>query len=337
VGHSVSCSIGLIASLKKPSYFSKHIMVCPSPCFLNFPPEYLGGFEYSDLEELLNLMDKNYIGWANYLAPLVMGAESTDLLTGELSGSFCSTDPVIAKAFAKATFLSDYRDHFAQVKHPSLIIQNNQDALAATRVGQYLHQKMADNVISILDAQGHCPHMTPPKLVIDEITSYLNNEIFTGIVDATFNKMPCGLIVTDKRWKVIDCNQYILQKVQITPDLFIGDSIETIFTRGSQLLCQSIVFPKLLHEFSIEEIQLNLTISSQQCMPVVINACCGPETTEKVYWTLFPADERDKLHQKLLDSRDQLEVTNEKLKNLSITDELTGLFNRRELGVSNPV
>jgi sigma-B regulation protein RsbQ len=163
VGHSVSCSIGLIASLKKPSYFSKHIMVCPSPCFLNFPPEYLGGFEYSDLEELLNLMDKNYIGWANYLAPLVMGAESSDLLTGELSGSFCSTDPVIAKAFAKATFLSDYRDHFAQVKHPSLIIQNNQDVLAATTVGQYLHQKMADNVISILDAQGHCPHMTPPN------------------------------------------------------------------------------------------------------------------------------------------------------------------------------
>ena len=177
VGHSVSSSIGLLASLKNPSLFSRHIMVCPSPCFLNFPPDYLGGFEYSDLEELLNLMDKNYIGWANYLAPLVMGAQSTELLTGELSGSFCSTDPVIAKAFARATFLSDYRDHYAQVKHPSLIIQNNQDALAATEVGQYLHRQMADNTISILDAHGHCPHMTHPKMVTDEISRYIGNGI----------------------------------------------------------------------------------------------------------------------------------------------------------------
>jgi len=36
-------------------------MVCPSPCFLNIPPDYFGGFEKEDLLELLNLMDKNYI------------------------------------------------------------------------------------------------------------------------------------------------------------------------------------------------------------------------------------------------------------------------------------
>jgi sigma-B regulation protein RsbQ len=177
VGHSVSSTIGLLASLKWPSLFSRHIMVCPSPSFLNYLPDYLGGFEKPDLEELLNLMDKNYIGWANYLAPLVMGMESTELLTGELSGSFCSTDPVIAKAFAKATFMSDYRDQYAQIKHPSLIIQNTHDALAATTVGQYLHRIMADNTITTLDAHGHCPHMTHPKLVIDEIGRFLNNEI----------------------------------------------------------------------------------------------------------------------------------------------------------------
>jgi diguanylate cyclase (GGDEF)-like protein len=152
-------------------------------------------------------------------------------------------------------------------------------------------------------------------------------------VDATLNLMPCGLIVTDKQWKVIDCNRTILQKAQISENIFIGSSIETIFTRGSQLLCQSIVFPKLLHEFSIEEIQLNLTTFDQKYLPVVINARCEWESSEMVYWILFPADERDKLNQKLLDSRDQLEAANEKLQKLAITDELTGLFNRRELGV----
>ena len=45
----------------------------PSPCFLNVPPDYAGGFEREDLEGLLSLMEQNYIGWAAYLAPVVSG------------------------------------------------------------------------------------------------------------------------------------------------------------------------------------------------------------------------------------------------------------------------
>jgi sigma-B regulation protein RsbQ len=106
VGHSVSCNIGLIAANQFPDKFSKIIMVCPSPCFLNDEPEYLGGFEQDDLEELINLMDKNYIGWANHLAPLVMGAGHPVELVEELTSSFCSTDLCYLKPFAKATFLA---------------------------------------------------------------------------------------------------------------------------------------------------------------------------------------------------------------------------------------
>ena len=155
-------------------------------------------------------------------------------------------------------------------------------------------------------------------------------------METIFNQIPCGLIITDKLWKVTDCNHYILQKTLISSDSLVGKSIETIFTRGSKLLCQSIVFPQLLHELNIEEVQLNLATSDQKSVPIVINACCKPEETDMVYWTIFPADERDKLHQKLLDSRNHLEVANKKLKKLAITDELTGLFNRRELGIRLP-
>ncbi|WP_232023436.1 alpha/beta fold hydrolase [Thiomicrorhabdus aquaedulcis] len=104
VGHSVSGTIGMLAAIQNPEFFSKMVMVCPSPCFLNFPPEYMGGFEQQDLEELINLMDKNYIGWANFLAPLVMGQKNDSRLIKELENSFCSTDPNFAKFFAKATF-----------------------------------------------------------------------------------------------------------------------------------------------------------------------------------------------------------------------------------------
>src|SRR5690606_14993494 len=44
VGHSVSSMIGLLASISKPEYFSRLIMIAPSPSYVNDPP-YFGGFE----------------------------------------------------------------------------------------------------------------------------------------------------------------------------------------------------------------------------------------------------------------------------------------------------
>lgn len=172
VGHSVSSIIGAIATSQKPKLFSKLIMVCPSPCFLNFPPEYLGGFEKEDLLELLSLMDKNYIGWADYLAPLVVGSTNSEDLIGELSGSFCSTDPLIAKNFAKATFLSDYRYILKDITQPSLIFQSEHDALAAIPVGEYINNQIANSKLEIIQADGHCLHMTHPDEIIDLIIEY---------------------------------------------------------------------------------------------------------------------------------------------------------------------
>ena len=174
VGHSVSSMIGVIAALKAPGKFSNLIMVCPSPCFLNDLPEYEGGFERADLEELINLMDKNYIGWAEYLAPLVMGAKASSELTGELSGSFCSTDPIVAKTFAKATFFSDHRQLLPQCKTRTLILQSESDALASVSVGQYMQRHMSNSEIQIVKSEGHCLHMTDPKVTCELLSNFLS-------------------------------------------------------------------------------------------------------------------------------------------------------------------
>lgn len=160
VGHSVSSMVGVIAALRDPNAISELIMVCPSPYFLNDLPDYEGGFEKSDLEELLQLMDKNYIGWAEYLAPLVMGVNASSELIGELSGSFCSTDPVVAKSFARATFFSDHRDLLPRCDARTLILQSESDALASVSIGQYVNAHMANSTLKILKAEGHCLHMT---------------------------------------------------------------------------------------------------------------------------------------------------------------------------------
>ncbi|MFN4128916.1 MAG: alpha/beta fold hydrolase, partial [Paracoccaceae bacterium] len=134
VGHSVSSMIGLMAAVDAPERFANIVMVCPSPCFLNLPG-YAGGFERCDLEELIDLMDRNYIGWAHHLAPLVTGQPAGSLMSEELAQSFCSTDPLTAKIFAEATFLSDHRDLLSQAEHRVLVLQSARDALAAPSVG----------------------------------------------------------------------------------------------------------------------------------------------------------------------------------------------------------
>ena len=174
VGHSVSSIIGLIASVQKPDVFSRLVMICPSPCFLNFKPDYIGGFEKADLEELIDLMDKNYIGWANYLAPLVLGANHSEKLVGELSGSFCSTDPLVAKTFARATFFSDYRHLLKEAKHPVLIFQSSQDALASIDIGDYMRKHLPDAELQLIEAEGHCLHMTQPDMINNGLIDYID-------------------------------------------------------------------------------------------------------------------------------------------------------------------
>lgn len=173
VGHSVSSIIGTIASVQRPDLFSKLVMVCPSPCFLNLGEDYSGGFNKEDLEELINLMDKNFIGWANYLAPLVMGQSHSEELINELSGSFCSTDPQYAKPFAKATFFSDHRSILSDAPHPCLIIQSTHDSLAAVEIGEYMAEEIPNSKFDLIEGIGHCLHMTEPKKVLDSIHTFL--------------------------------------------------------------------------------------------------------------------------------------------------------------------
>ncbi len=176
VGHSVSSMIGALAAIKEPQRFNSLIMIGPSPCYLNDPPEYMGGFEQNTIEELLGLMEKNYIGWASFFAPEVMKNENNPELTKELEESFCSTDPVIAHEFAKTTFLADNRDDLPKIEVPVLIIQCEEDTIAPLFVGKYVHSKIKKSTLKVLSANGHCPHMSHPDKTIMAIESFLEQD-----------------------------------------------------------------------------------------------------------------------------------------------------------------
>jgi sigma-B regulation protein RsbQ len=172
VGHSVSSMIGLLSAVDKPEYFSNIIMVGPSPCYIN-DGVYVGGFERKDIEGLLETMEKNYIGWANFLAPTIMGNKERPHLGEELTHSFCSTDPIIANQFAKATFFSDNRKDLLKLKTPSLVLQCSEDIIAPLEVGNFLHQNLPFSTLKIMKATGHCPHISEPEETIELIKEYL--------------------------------------------------------------------------------------------------------------------------------------------------------------------
>jgi len=177
IGHSVSGMLGIIAAIRNPDTFSRIVMIGPSPCYLNHPPDYLGGFDRQDIEEMLDLMDKNYMGWASFLAPVVVGNSESPEYAEELEARFCSTDPITAKAFAKATFYSDHRHSLSQVSTPCLIMQCSEDAIAPDSVGEYMHQEIPNSTYVKLNATGHCPHLTHPQETTAVIKDYLTQPL----------------------------------------------------------------------------------------------------------------------------------------------------------------
>jgi sigma-B regulation protein RsbQ len=173
VGHSVSSMIGLLAAIEQPDFFQKLIMVGPSPCYIN-DEDYRGGFERKDIEGLLETMEKNYIGWANFLAPNIMGNKERPHLGEELTESFCSTDPLIARQFAEATFFSDNRKDLKNAKVPSLILQCSEDIIAPVEVGEYLLNALPNSTLRVMKATGHCPHMSEPEETISLMKEFLS-------------------------------------------------------------------------------------------------------------------------------------------------------------------
>lgn len=177
VGHSVSGVIGILASIERPELFERLVLVSPSPRYINDPPDYVGGFERADIEELLDMMEKNYLGWASFLAPTVMQNPEQPELAEELEESFCSTNPSIARNFAQATFFSDNRADLPKVKVPSLIMQCQEDIIAPPTVGEYLHAHLHQSQLEILEATGHCPHMSHPQEAVEVMKKYLSSPV----------------------------------------------------------------------------------------------------------------------------------------------------------------
>jgi sigma-B regulation protein RsbQ len=174
VGHSVSAMVGVLAAAGQPRRFSKLVMVAPSPCYIDDPATgYTGGFSADDIDELLESLDSNYLGWSAAMAPVIMGNPDRPELGQELTSRFCATDPAMASVFAHTTFLSDSRTELASVTLPTLVLECAQDAIAPREVGAYVHAAIPGSRFVTLAATGHCPQLSAPEATAQEILAFV--------------------------------------------------------------------------------------------------------------------------------------------------------------------
>ena len=174
VGHSVSAMIGVLADIQSPDLFRAHLMISPSPCYID-DDGYRGGFTRADIESLLNTLDSNYLGWSSTMAPVIMGAPGQPELGAELTNSFCRTDPAIATQFARTTFLSDHRALLPKVQTPSLIVQCHDDLIAPVEVGTFMQRTMPNSTLRVIENVGHCPHLSAPDACTQAMFEFIGS------------------------------------------------------------------------------------------------------------------------------------------------------------------
>ncbi|MFD6277894.1 alpha/beta fold hydrolase [Streptomyces sp. NPDC060209] len=173
VGHSVSAMVGVLAAAKAPQRFSSLVMVAPSPRYID-DDGYRGGFSAEDIDELLESLESNYLGWSATMAPVIMGNADRPELGQELTASFCATDPDMARVFARTTFLSDSREDLRTITVPTLVLECSQDVIAPREVGAYVRDAIPGSRLVTLDATGHCPQLSASQATAEAITGFIN-------------------------------------------------------------------------------------------------------------------------------------------------------------------
>ncbi|CAN5206532.1 alpha/beta hydrolase [soil metagenome] len=172
VGHSVSAMMGVVASVHRPERFGALILVGPSPRYVD-EGDYRGGFSRDDINGLLDSLDANYLGWSTAMAPVITGNPDRPRIGEKLTELFCSTDPAIARHFARVTFLSDNRLDLGDVTVPTVVLQCSEDVIAPAAVGDYVHAHIPGSTLVTLSSTGHVPSLSGP----DELAAVIRAQL----------------------------------------------------------------------------------------------------------------------------------------------------------------
>jgi sigma-B regulation protein RsbQ len=157
--------------IARPDLVERLVLVTPSARYLD-DGAYVGGFAEADIDELLDLMSRNHLGWQNPLAALVAGPDAPEV-EDELERVFCRTRPEFAAEFAAVTFRGDNRADLPRVSAPTLVLQSREDSVAPMSAGRYVADTVPSCDFEVLETRGHCPQLSAPAATVQAIRHFL--------------------------------------------------------------------------------------------------------------------------------------------------------------------
>ncbi|PIA33083.1 hypothetical protein AQUCO_04200086v1 [Aquilegia coerulea] len=177
VGHSVSAMVGVMASITRPDFFSKLILLCASPRYLN-DVNYYGGFEQEDLDQLFNAVASNFKVWCSGFAPLAVGGDMDSVAVQEFSRTLFNIRPDIALSIVQTIFQSDLRHALGHVSVPCHILQSSKDLAVPVEVSDYLHKHLgSESIVEVMSTDGHLPHLSSPDVVNPVLIRHIQCDI----------------------------------------------------------------------------------------------------------------------------------------------------------------
>lgn len=172
VGHSAGAMISVLCAIRAPEHFSKVVLIGASPRYLD-DVDYYGGFTNADIRDIYAAIQQDHSKWAANFSDMAM--QNPD--KPEMAEHFAETirdipaDQILT--VLHSILQSDYRKEVMKLKIPTLIIQSKNDVFVPMQVANFLHEKINGSQLELINASGHLPHISAPKVVISAITAFI--------------------------------------------------------------------------------------------------------------------------------------------------------------------
>ena len=299
--------MGVLAVATDPGRFAKLVLLTPSPRYVD-DGDYRGGFSRNDIDELLESLESNYLGWSRSMAPVIMGASDRPELTVELGDTFCRTDPACAQVFARATFLGDNRDDLQRVSVPTLVIECEQDAIAPREVGAYVHRRIAGS--DTCHAEHHRT-LPPPQCSGGHRSGDRRLRRTEVSAEDLYENAPCGYVSADAERRIVTVNETLSRWLGYEPGALIGKPFTDLLTAGSRIHYETHFGPLLQLHGEFSGVTVDLVTSDDARLPVFITANTKTDAgghIELLRIILQDASDRRSYERELLETRRQAEL-----------------------------
>lgn len=172
IGHSMGAMICALATLERPGLAHKLVMIGASPRYID-TDDYHGGFSRGDVDAIYRDVTTRYSEWANVFAAASMAHADRPALSTQFAQCIKSIPEDRALTVLCSIFQSDHREDIARLDVPTLLIQAKADVAVPQAVAEYLNQHIRGSQLTLIDAEGHLPHISVPSAVIGAIEAFI--------------------------------------------------------------------------------------------------------------------------------------------------------------------